>query len=121
MKVSCLLIVAIKLGSWVCMATVYLLSTLKRMKQYRDSRKKTKFSVLFYLWEFRKNLSFFLSSVISKFGLNSHESEFFFLAPTSTRLVLMECFSGRFSYFRVNFIIHYLPFPVNCTYQTYTL
>ena len=41
-------------------------------------KKKTKFSVLFYLWEFSKNLSFFLSSVISKFGLNSHESEFFF-------------------------------------------
>ncbi|XP_027054483.1 uncharacterized protein LOC113681584, partial [Pocillopora damicornis] len=31
--------------------------------------------------------------VISKFGLNSHESEFFFLAPTSTRPVLMGCFS----------------------------
>ena len=63
----------------------------------------------------------FLFSVISKFGLNSHKSQIFFLAPTSARPVLVERFSGRFSYFRVNFIIHYLPFSVNCTFQTYTV
>ena len=63
----------------------------------------------------------FLFSVISKFGLNSHKSQIFFLAPTSARPVLVERFSGRFSYFRVNFNIHYLPFSVNCTFQTYTV
>ena len=42
--------------------------------------------------------------MISKFGLNNHESQIFFLAPTSCRPVLVERFSGRFSYFRVTFI-----------------
>ena len=59
--------------------------------------------------------------MISKFGLNNHESQIFFLAPTSARPVLVEHFSGRFSYFRINFNIHYLPFSVNCTFQTYTV
>lgn len=33
--------------------------------------------------------------VISKFGLNNHESQIFFLAPTSARPVLVERFSGQ--------------------------
>ena len=46
---------------------------------------------------------------------------FFSLVPTSARPVLVECFSGRFSCLCVNFIMNYLPFSVNCTYETYTV
>ena len=69
---------------------------------------------------FSKNLSFFLS-FFSDIEVWPKKVRFFSLAPTSARPVLVECFSGRFSYLCVNFIMHYLPFSVNCTYETYTV